>query len=119
MIKVSPTAPMTIEEWRQRVTDSGDGNPLDARIKCPLCHNVATPRQFKDAGADPEKAFVSCIGRVIGAKGSLHSKRRPVPQPCDWTAGGLFGTLNGGIQLLKEDGPTVWVFDFAESDVPA
>jgi hypothetical protein len=107
----------TLEEWRAEATRRGGGELLDCRMLCPLCGNVATPRQFKDAGADPERAAQECIGRVVGARGGLYvrtTKRRPMPRPCDWAAFGLFGTLNGGVFVITPDGKQINVFSFAE-----
>lgn len=109
------TAPVPVAAWRERVAAAGDGNPLDARFVCPLCGNVASPRQFTAAGVQPERAFQNCIGRFTGAKGNLSSPQ-PVPQPCDWAAYGLFGTLNAGTQIELEDGSICWVFDLAEPE---
>lgn len=103
----------TLAAWRAEAARRGHGNMLDCRMLCPLCGNVATPRQFKEAGADPGRAAQECIGRVIGARGTLHSKR-PVPQPCDWAGFGLFGTLNGGVFVTMEDGTQINAFSFAE-----
>jgi hypothetical protein len=103
----------TLDEWRAEATKRGNGELLDCRMLCPLCGNVATPRQFKDAGASPNRAAQECIGRVVGAKGNLHSKR-PVPQPCDWAGFGLFGTLNSGVFVTMPDGKQINAFSFAD-----
>lgn len=101
---------MTLDEWRAEVERRG---AKDCKFRCPLCKNIATPRDFHNAGIDPEKVATNCIGRYIGAKGNLNSPT-PTPKPCDWAAYGLFGTLNEGIQITKPDGKTLLVFSFAD-----
>lgn len=103
---------LPVAEWRKRAIEAGGGDFLNTPFKCPLCGKVSTPADFKAAGADPERAATNCIGRVIGAKGSLNSKKRPVEQPCDWAAFGLFGTLDSGMFVELEDGKTINVFSF-------
>jgi hypothetical protein len=103
-----------IKEWRRQVMERSADSPLDARIQCPLWGNVSTPRESHEAGANPERAFMNCIGRVIGAREGLNTGKEKVTQhPCDWAAGGYFGTFHNGLQLLKEDGSPTWVFDSA------
>jgi hypothetical protein len=109
---VSEAVPL--DTWRTEALERGGGDFLNTPFECPLCGHVATPADFIAAGAKGDRAAVECIGRVIGAKGSLHSKKRPVPQPCDWAAFGLFGTLNGGVEVQWPDGHTSWSFAFAE-----
>jgi hypothetical protein len=109
----SRVPPTPIAEWRAEIQRRTSGSPVDIKLVCPLCGNVSSPREFREKGANPEKAFTNCIGRVIGAKGTLNSPK-PTPQPCDWAAYGLFGTLSSGTELLLEDGTTAWVFSFAE-----
>lgn len=103
---------MTLEEWRAEARRLGGDDFLDTPFVCPLCGNVATPRQFEEAGAEGSRAPQECIGRVTGAKGGLRSKT-PKAQPCDWASFGLLRTLNGGTTIVKPDGTTADVFDFA------
>lgn len=103
----------TLEEWRAEAKRRGGGNVMACRFRCPLCGNVASIQDFKDAGAEsPDSAAQMCIGNLVGAKGNLNSGR-PVPQPCDWKAYGLFSTLNEGETILV-DGQSVNVFSFAD-----
>jgi hypothetical protein len=107
----------TLAEWRAEGVRRGGGDLLDARFRCPLCQHVASPRDFQAAGADPNRAAMECIGRVIGARGGMRVERRPgqaMPQPCDWAAFGLFGTLNKGVEVEMESGNVVWAFAFAD-----
>lgn len=96
-----------LADWQADMERRGK---LDCKFRCPFCGNEATPNDFKAAGAEPERAARECVGRVTGAKGSLHGSKQ---QPCDWAAFGLFGTLNEGTKIQLEDGREIWVFDFA------
>jgi hypothetical protein len=110
------TQEYTLSEWRAEATRRGNGSMLDCPMRCPLCKNVATPRMFKEAGGDPERAAQECIGRLVGAQGGLHVRKKPMPQPCDWAAFGLFGSLNEGHFVVTEDGKRINVFSFADDD---
>lgn len=104
----------TLEAWRDEVTRQGGGDMGDCRFRCPLCGHAASPRDFEAAGADPDRAARNCIGRVTGANGGLFVTTTPMPQPCDWTAGGLFTNLGKGLVVKMPDGRLVDVFPFAE-----
>lgn len=112
----------SLEEWQAEAARRGQGNILDCPFTCPLCGNVATPRQFQEAGSEPAYAAQMCIGRVTGAKGGLRVKKRrrdPMPQPCDWISGGLFTTLGKGVVVITPEGKEVDAFPFAERGVTA
>ena len=107
---------MTLEAWGAIADRLGGEGRRDTPFRCPLCGNVAPPRMWKDAGGDPNMAPQACIGRLIGAKGGLGThvtKRKPMPQPCDWAAFGLF-TIGDTITLIADDGREIRVFPFAE-----
>lgn len=113
-----PPTRMTIAEWGVIADRLGGEGRRDTPFECPLCGNVATPRMWKDAGGDPNMAPQGCIGRLIGAKGSLNSPKRPVPQPCDWAAFGLF-TIGDTVTLVTEDGREIRVFPFSRAALAA
>lgn len=109
---ISDSPRIEVDVWWQMVIEAGNGDPLDARIQCPHCDHIATPRMFRDAGADPDRAFVSCIGRITGAVGRLGKPG----QPCDWAAGGLFTCLGKGLVVVHPDGRESDVFPFASGE---
>lgn len=113
MFDVPGVPTFTLEAWQAEALRRGNGDKYACRFLCPLCGNVATALQFRDAGALPDRVAQECIGRVIGAKGSFESPR-PVAQPCDWAAFGLFGTLNSGAFVDMPGGKRINVFSFAE-----
>lgn len=102
---------ITIEDFRAEVERRGG---RACGFVCPLCGNVATGHEFAAAGAEARRVAQECIGRVTGANGGLYSKVTPMPQPCDWAAFGLFGTLGKGQTVVYPDGKQVGAFAFAE-----
>lgn len=115
------------------------------RFRCPACGHEATCGDFKELGADPNRATIECIGRVLnelGRHGEVYTEppprepigydedadtyvydeeeedrptRRGSGKPCDWAAFGLLGTLNEGT-VVRRDGQDTWIFDFAEAE---
>lgn len=101
--------PIAYADWLKeaRARLPSDATPLDMRFKCPLCGNVATPRDFKDAGADPQRAPHECIGRT--ATPMVKAERGK--QPCDYAA---FGFIPLGRPVLMPGGTIAQVFPFAD-----
>lgn len=85
----------TKEEWlaegRRRFGETIE----DWKFRCPKCGNVASGREFKNAGAESNAIYCECIGRYLKKKG------------CNWAAYGLFDICN-----VHVDGNPV--FEFAE-----
>lgn len=94
-----------LEEWQAELKERAGDPPDPTRLAfvCPNCGNVATAKDFLDAGEVADRAATNCIGRFVSGKG------------CDWAAYGLFGVLTKGRILTKPDGGTVQVFEFAEA----
>jgi hypothetical protein len=65
-------------------------DPLKWAFRCPHCGDVATPQDFRDAGADPNRIGQECIGRYLGALAPSGTGRPLVSRGCDWAAYGLF-----------------------------
>ena len=81
------------------------------RFQCPACGHIASVQDIKDAGGDPEtQSYFCCIGRFTG-QGSPDRKHNE--KGCNWTAGGLFGTMGKGVTIITPDGKEHDVFDFA------
>jgi hypothetical protein len=89
-------------------------DPLDIAFVCPRCGDVATIREFLDAG-NPNSAGQHCIGRELGAlrgdrnenKGVVHGQ---APRGCDWAAYGLF---SGPWTVILPNGKKVPSFPLA------
>lgn len=87
-------------------------NPMRWAFRCPNCGDVASPAEFKAAGAPPGMAGQECIGRSLGAL------KKPTPtntRGCDWAAYGLF---RGPWEVVvpAEDGKpgrSIWAFPLA------
>lgn len=91
---------ISLEEFRLQSESAG------YRFVCPMCGNVATPQEFKAAGADPERAARECIGRTMDPM----PKPKKGKKPCDWAAFGLFGNLGRGLLVKMPNGKTVQTF---------
>lgn len=110
---------MTHREWLAEAVKRFGRDVRDWRFRCPLCGNEASARDFEDVKPRTgERAPVECIGRVWAevGRGPVGTwDDRPKIQPCNWAAFGLFGTLNSGVLVEREDGHFTNAFDFAES----
>jgi len=78
------------------------------KFVCPICGNVASLQEFKDAGAkDPSVGVYQCIGRYRPPQGELK-------RPCDYT---LYGLLNlAPFVVLTEGDKEHYAFAFADAD---
>jgi len=92
----------TPEEWRAEGKRRFGSKFEDWKFKCPSCGNVASGKEFKEAGAEPNDMYQNCIGRFNGKE-----------KGCDWAAYGLFDICTVHIQHGDKLVP---VFDFAEEE---
>lgn len=137
----------SVDAWRAEAVKRFGASPAEWRFVCPACGHEATCADFKELGADPERASFECIGRVLNELGRreevyqdpperevvgydddgepIHGeapewpKRRESGKPCNWCSFGLFGTLNAGTLVKREGGGETWAFDFAEVPLAA
>jgi hypothetical protein len=103
-----------IEEAKRRFGD----DPLRWAFACPHCGDVATPQDFKDAGADPNRIGKECIGRSLGALAggpTADGGRSKASRGCDWCAYGLFG---GPWTVITPEGKKIHSFRFAPAGSP-
>lgn len=87
-------------------------DPLDFAFQCPSCGDIATIREFKDAG-DAQMAGQGCIGRLLGALAGPRAKgsgKRTAKRGCDWCA---FGFIPGPWEITFPDGHTARAFPLA------
>jgi hypothetical protein len=102
---------LTLEQWRAEGVERFGPDEWNWRFICPCCGHIATPRDWKDAGAPESAVAYSCVGRWAGAK------REAIdgfgPGPCNYAGGGLFRL--GPITI---SGRTGTYFDFAPVEVP-
>lgn len=103
----------SLREWTEEGKERFGENYEDWKFKCPSCGHIASGKDFKDAGADANDMYQTCIGRHNG-KGAYSKKAKDKGNGCNWAAFGLFKTIGKGRIVISEDGTEVEVFDFAE-----
>ncbi|RKN38470.1 VVA0879 family protein [Micromonospora endolithica] len=104
---------LTQDEFMAEARERFGSDPLLWAFRCPHCGDIASPADFKAAGAPPGMAGQECIGRSLGAL------KKPAPtntRGCDWAAYGLF---RGPWEVVvpAEDGKpeaSIWAFPLAE-----
>jgi hypothetical protein len=102
---------MTLAEWEAEGKRRFGENKMAWRFVCPSCGHVATPADWKAAGAGPGEVAFSCVGRHMDRAVTLGER----PGPCNYAGGGLF-RLNPVI-VTTPDGKEEAYFDFAEGVV--
>lgn len=105
---------MTKAEWWAEGEKRFGADPMQWKVKCPMCGHVAKVIDFKEAGAEsPDCAFVECIGRYTG-KGS---PKEGDSSGCDWAAYGLFGIpRDDKYVVIFENGHEQECFPFADKE---
>lgn len=104
----------TLAEWTNEGKQLFGKDFLEWKFECPVCGHVASIRDFKEVGADPNDAYQMCIGRVNG-KGTKNQTDEG--NGCNWAAFGLFGTVSKGRTVISDEGNEVSVFDFAKEAI--
>ncbi|OQA48395.1 MAG: hypothetical protein BWY46_01402 [Firmicutes bacterium ADurb.Bin300] len=103
----------TQEEWLAELKKRFGDDKTKWAFKCPACGKVSTGQEFKDAGAEPNDIYQTCIGRHTG-KGSPTKDSK---DGCDWAAFGLFGTLGKGDIVVTGEGKEIEVFSMADTKI--
>ena len=103
------------EEWLNELRKRFGENQLNWAFVCPACGKITKMSEFKEAGAKPNDAYSTCIGRHNGkgVSGMSIKKGEHPSGGCDWAAFGLFGTLGKGDIVISEDGTKTEVFAIA------
>jgi len=104
----------TLEEWQEEGKRLFGEDEFKWEFVCPSCGHVQSAedfRSYKEQGATPNTAMLSCIGRYDGhmdndAFGSPGKGK----EPCNYTSGGLFNI--NPVSVLNNDGTKLRVFDF-------
>lgn len=102
-----------LNEWRKEGTRRFGDDFENWKFICPACGHIASGKNFKDAEAEPNDMYQTCIGRHNG-KGNDGMESKDEGNGCNWAAFGLLGTMGKGRTVIAEDGSEVEVFDFAE-----
>jgi hypothetical protein len=105
-----------VAEWLAKAVALFGNDPKAWRFECPVCGNVQTLQDFKDAGAEPQRAYQECLGRVL-PKPARNFASTPggngKTQPCDYAAFGLFQLSKAPKVIPEGGGKPVAVFPFA------
>lgn len=78
---------MTQEEWHREAVRRFGEDPMEWKFVCPSCGYVASVRDWLDAGAPEGEIAFSCVGRRLGRKGQVFTRKGG---PCGYSGGGLF-----------------------------
>ena len=101
---------LTHEEWKAEAVRRVGPDPMAWRFECPVCHHVASVKDWNDAGATEGAVAFSCVGRWTGGK-VRQAFEESGKGPCNYAGGGLFRlnpvTVTGG------PGGDHHVFEFA------
>lgn len=100
----------TLEEWTAEAQRRFGPDHTKWRFVCPLCGNVASGQEFKDAGAEPHAMYQECIGRYRGGRSAFEETGEG---PCDYAAYGLLQFAPVRVDAGGEK-PTM-AFAFAEA----
>jgi len=100
----------TKKQWLEELKNRFGKDTNTWAFECPACKKVSTVKDFIDAGADSNSAYVDCIGRHNG-KGTFERDSR---YGCNWAAYGLFGHMGKGDEVIADDGKKVEVFKMAD-----
>ena len=102
---------MTYDEWMAEGTRLFGPDQQTWRFVCPVCKHVATPADWKAAGASEGAIGFSCVGRW-GPNPRDAFERGKKPGPCNYAGGGLF-RLNP-VTVTAPDGSEHQMFAFEE-----
>ena len=105
---------MTHDEWRKEAIRRFGPNIEDWKFVCPGCGNIASGRDFKDVGAEPNSMYQECIGRYRGGI-RWANKKKNQKGPCDYAGYGLFNICP--VIVVRDDGVEISSFAFAEGDL--
>lgn len=95
---------VTLAEWRAEGEQLYGKEQLDWRFRCPACGHVQTMRKFKEAGLNPQLAYLNCASRHdLGGKAD-----------CKWTIGGLLCV--GGRYVIDAKYRPRLIFEFADKE---
>lgn len=80
---------MTEEEFVAKGRQLFGDDKMQWRFECPSCGHVATPQDWKNAGAPDNSVAFSCVGRWLEGTDDTHTFRKS-GGPCLYAGGGLF-----------------------------
>lgn len=99
---------MTLDEYKAEAIKRFGEDIMQWKFKCPICGNVASAQDYKEAGAPGGAVGFSCIGRWKDGSRSAFSTE--TGQPCDYAGGGLIR-----MNPISIDGEEIGLFELAEA----
>jgi hypothetical protein len=101
---------MTREEWVAEGTRLFGEDMFKWKFECPVCHHVASVKDWKDLGANENAVAFNCVGRYIpGSAEALstnpRNRKKSNGHPCNYTGGGLFK-----LNPITVDGHNIFAF---------
>jgi len=103
----------TYEQWLSDAKARFGDNAMDWRFECPVCHHVASVKDWRDAKAPEGAVAFSCVGAYTNAP-ARKAFEEGGTGPCNYAGGGLFKlnpvTVTGG------PGGDHTVFEFASAE---
>ena len=100
------------EQWEAEGEALFGPDQMTWRFVCPSCGHVATPQDWKDAGATQGAVAFSCVGRWLSTAEDAFTK---TGGPCNYAGGGLIG-LNPVVVVEPDEKERVAIFDFAQKE---
>lgn len=108
----SKSVTITLEQYHARGRELYGEDSMMWQLRCPSCGHVATPQDWKDAGASGGEVGFSCVGRHSAHREAAAAAAfRRNGGPCNYTSGGLF-CINR--VFVQADGRSIPAFDYAE-----
>lgn len=102
---------LTLEEWNAEGGRRFGKDQMKWCFICPSCGYVATPEDYKGAGASSNAVAFSCVGRWSGAMDKDAFATKKGHGPCNYAGGGLIGI--NPVTVVHPDGKEHQIFEFA------
>jgi hypothetical protein len=99
---------LTRQQWEAAGASRYGTDRMQWKFRCPSCGHIATPADYRSAGAPENAVAFSCVGRWSGSESEAFAGKKG---PCNYAGGGLF-RLN---PIAVTDGANKHeMFDFAD-----
>lgn len=107
---------LTHVAWQEAGRKRYGANTSTWRFACPSCGFVATPADWREAGAPEGAIAFSCVGRWLGPSTDAFQIGAESPKgPCNYAGGGLFRINPIGVMDPDLGASQIHqIFDFAD-----
>lgn len=92
---------ISVDNWKKLGQKLYGDDLENYKFKCPACGRVASGKEYKEAGAQPNDMYQCCISRFLN------------DSTCKWASYGLFDICK--VRVLVDDGAEVPVFEYADA----